>query len=367
MPNKKQLTPRLNRLEPNLVIDGAMEIWPEGTSRSIANGTSGYGSVLFKTFNESSGITITNSQQSSVPSGTNLQFSNQISKTAAGTLSSTTAIVTRHDIEGYNVDRIYNNDFSVIFWVKSSVVSNRSVSLTNASGSHCIVKQYNISTANTWQLKVVTFPALSVCPGTINRTNGSGLGIRFGVVIGSSQQTSTLGSWQAGSFASGVGEDTTWLTGTNHDFSIAGVMVLPGDWTSLQTNTSAYTFLRAGRNFQQELAMSQRYFEKSNPLDIAPGAVGSQNRFYTGILNGGGGGAHGPVVFAVRKRATPTIGYWDGTIINQAFWRRASADTSTAMTPNGLNEYGFDPVNNTAGAAWAVSQLAFNWSADARF
>src|SRR5882672_3453078 len=100
MAGNQQFTSRLNRLEPNICIDGGMELWPEGTSRSIANNANAYGGVLFNVINTSSGITLTNSQQASIPSGTNIPFSNQISKTASGTLAAGTLTRSRYIIEG---------------------------------------------------------------------------------------------------------------------------------------------------------------------------------------------------------------------------------------------------------------------------
>ena len=303
----KALTPRLNRMEPNIVIDGGHEIWPEGTSRSVTSGAQLYGSVLFRCANVSSGITLTNSQQSSIPSGTNIPYSNQVSKTAAGTLAAGTNTNLSYLIEGYDTNKILNDSFSLIFWVKSSVASNRSIALLNASQSHTMIKQYNIAAANTWQLQVVTFSGISACPGTIERTNLAGLQIAFTIVAGSTFQTATTGSWVAGNFRSGVGEDTTWLTGTTHDFSIAGVMVLPGDWSSLTSNTSAYKFQRSGRNYQEELQKSQRYWE-GFPNGVSAGIVG---------YNGTGGAitASCHFVFKTEKRASPTITVGTGAVL----------------------------------------------------
>ncbi len=303
----KQLTPRLNRMEPNIVIDGGMEMWPEGTSRSVANNTSVYGSVLFKNINTSTGVTLTNSQQASIPSGTNIPFSNQVSKTAAGTLAAGTSARLDYGIEGYDIQRLMRDEFSVMFWVKSSVISNRSLSIRNISVTHSYVQQYAITAADTWQLVVVKFPALSSCPGTLNRTNGEGIRMSFNIVTGSTAQTSSLNQWVAGDFVSGIGEDTTWLTGTNHNFSIAGVVVLPGDWTSLAANTSAYRFMRSGRNYQEEVQKSQRYWE-GFPNGVAAGIAG---------YNGTGGAitASCHFVFKTEKRSSPSITVGTGAVL----------------------------------------------------
>jgi hypothetical protein len=304
----KNLTPRINNLEPNLVIDGGFEIWPEGTSRSIANNSSAYGAALFKILNEGSGVTLTNTRQTAVPSNTSLIYSNEISKTAAGTLSASMNITNRYVIEGYDLSKIYNKEFSIIFWVKSSVASNRSVSIRNGTGTHSFVKQYNIAVADTWELKVLKVDAMSTCPGALDRTNGNGATLTWGTVIGSNFQTSSLNQWISGTYLSGVGEDTTWLTGTTHNFSIAGVMILPGDFTGIDAAT--YNFVRAGRSFQEELAMSQRYVE---PMSASISALGVIGFIATP------GVARGAYFFRVTKRTSPTFSSGNGTwVINSA-------------------------------------------------
>lgn len=363
MPNKKQLTPRLNRLEPNIIIDGAMEIWPEGTSRTINASSDAYGAVLFKNHNGSN-VTLTASRQSSVPSNTGLIYSSQLSKTAAGTLTAGTYTFKAYNIEGYDALRIFNQESTLIFFVKSSVVSNRSIAFQNTGLTHSYVQQYNISQANTWQLKAVKLPALNTCPGTVNRENGLAARLVFSVVHGSTYQTSTLGSWVSGLFSSGVGEDTTWLTGTNHDFSITGVMVLPGDWTSLQTNTSAYTFLRAGKNFQDEVAMSQRYFAKSYDLNTIPGstnALPGSMSFATAVASSNTAFS---AIFPVSMRTTPSV-----TAYNPV--------TGSSATPQrgytGANNYSASlQAAGNSGAFWlqgatVIDYYIMHWVADARF
>ena len=354
MANKRQLTPRLNLNEPNIIIDGGMEIWPEGTSRSIANNAQAYGGCLFQCGNSATGVTLTNSQQASIPSGTNVPFSNQLSKTAAGSMAAGTYSVISYQVEGYDVNKLLNDEFSIIFWVKSSVASNRTLSLRNGSSSHSYLQQYTISAANTWQLVALKVPALSTCPGTINKTNTPGLIISWSAVMaGTTYQTSTLGSWVSGAFLSGVGEDTTWLTGTTHDFSIAGVMVLPGDWRSLSTNTSQFRFLRSGRNFQEEVQKSYRYYQTNS--HSAPQAGNS-----SGVLGG-----IGRVGLPVDMRTIPTFLAYTG---NGGTVNAARNDNNGAT--EGALIYGVSSNNisirSTSALSAGVSFSVF-WTADARF
>lgn len=364
---KPNLTPRLNRLEPNIMIDGGHEIWPAGTSVASANNTSAYGSVLMHLTNTSTGVTLTNSQQSSVPASTNLVFSNQVSKTAAGTLAAGTISRLRYGVEGSDVDKIYNDDFSVIFWVKSTVAATRSVAIRNGTNTHSYVQQYTINSTNTWEMKVVHFPALNTCPGTISRDNNLGVSITFNIVSGSTAQTSA-GAWQAGNFTQGAGEESTWLTGTTHDFSVAGTMALPGDWTALTSGN--FVFVRAGKSFQEEVAKAQRYFEKTYDDGTNPGTA-----TFNGSINAHPGSLSGTSTtganwqFKVTKRASPTItiyGTFAGTVNDVSITANASppetSDVAGTIYHTGTNGTSARPTS-----AVAIQSMSFHGTADARY
>lgn len=357
------LTPRLNRVERNLLIDGGMQIWPEGTSRTFTAGNTGYGACLMRVYNDaSSAVTLTNSRQTSVPSNTNLIYSNQVSKTATGTLAAGSAHGLIYNMEGYDTEEIWLNEFSVIFFVKSSVASNRSLSLRNGAATHSYVRQYNIAQANAWEMKVLRFDGLNTCPGTVDRTNGLGMQFLFNIVAGTNFQTSTLNAWQAANRFSGIGEDTTWLTGTNHDFSVAGIMILPGNWEGL--TSAQYQFVRAGRNFQDELAMTQRFYEKTYDLETAPGSL---------VFNGahrfnhpGSVGVEGNYYFRVTKRATPTITFYSPQSGAAGVFRDTTnaVDRSTAtLTAVGTGNFSF----STAGVPGGAPDISGHIVADARF
>lgn len=373
----KNLTPRINKLESNLVIDGGMEIWPEGTSRSITNGSSGYGSVLMKLHNFSSGITVTTSRQASIPSGTSLLYSNQISKTVAGTLAAGTFISNIYFIEGNDLHNIFNSEFSVVFFVKSSVASNRSVSLRNGASTHSYVRQYSINQANLWELKVLRFDSASSCPGALDRSNGVGLSLTFNVVAGSNSQTSSLDQWISGNFSSGIGEDTTWLTGTNHDFSIAGVMVLPGNWESL--TSAQYQFVRAGSPFSSELSLIERYVETNADLnqDWNTAVALDPVTRYPLIAADGPSTYQTSITLRTRKRASPSVYLRDaagnGSTSSPRITVRDFGATLNNIVPASVNANQSQIGINTAGVAGLTNAeaSAYNlytvWLADARF
>jgi hypothetical protein len=354
------LTPRVNRLENNLIIDGAMEIWPEGTSRSIANNAAAYGPVLFQYNNISSGITTTLARSSDVPTNSGLNFSTRVSKTAAGTLAAGTRSILHYHVEGYDLRPVINNQWTLIFWVKSSVAATRSVSVRNGTTTHSYVKQYTINQANTWELKAVSFPAMSTCPGALDRANGLGMVIGWDIVTGSTFTTSSVNQWVTGNFSSGPGGDTTWLTGTTHDFSIAGVMVLPGNWEGL--NAAQYNFVRAGRNFEDEVAMSQRYYEKSYDTDIAPGAL-SDNGFICNIRASGAAG--GSITFKSTKRAIPIVTAYSHVTGASGQIRDINVSVDRAATISNIGVNGIGIIGSAATPTSSAQALHF--TADSRF
>lgn len=356
------LTPRINRLESNIVIDGAMEIWPEGTSRSVANNTAPYGSVLFRMDNGNTSVTLTNSRQTSVPSNTNLTFSNQVSKTAAGTLASTTYCMWQYFVEGNDIYRMWNQETTVLFWVRSSVASNRSLTIVNGSNTHSYIQQYSISAANAWELKAIRLPALSTCPGAISRDNTLGLQIRFSIVAGSTFQSATTNQWVSGNYVSGIGEDTTWLTGTAHNFSITGVMVLPGNWEGL--TAAQYNFVRAGRNFAEEIAISQRYFEKSYDLNTDPATLTR-----VGVRGGDTAGTGNYETSYIRKRIAPNVVFYNPDVAGNTI--RYINTISSPGTPANVT-----PTNITSGETSVIFEgssvndnffAMWHFTADARF
>jgi len=364
--SNQQLTPRLNRHERNLLIDAGQEIWPDGTIISIPNNTDKYTSVLMKAGNANTGITMT-STQTTGPSGTNIPFSNTMSKSAGGSVAAGTYSNFTNFIEGYNVLDIYAQEFTLLFWVKSSVVTNRSISLRNAGQTHSYVKQYAIAQAGTWELKALRFDPLNTCPGTINRTNGVGANFNFTIVAGATYQTATLNQWVTGNYVCGVGEDTTWVTGTVHDFAIAGAIVLPGDWTAIADNPLLYNFVRAGRDFEDEVSKSERFYEKAANAADTPGA---QSGMFTTFFNTAAyttSTIYNPIVFKTRKRAIPTIVTYDGAGTAGRFGTLAPGGGATNNLIPGDYSIREGWFTIQAGATGSHAGVVIGWSADARF
>ena len=136
---------------------------------------------------------------------------------------------------------------TVQFWVRSSVTGTYSVAIRNSAYNSHVVNEYSISSANTWEKKVVTF-ANVITSGTWLTTNGVGLRLDFSLGAGSNFRTSSLNVLGSGSqYASS--NDVNWINNANATFFLTGVQ--------LEAGTQATAFEH--RSFGEELALCQRY------------------------------------------------------------------------------------------------------------
>ena len=79
----------------------------------------------------------------------------------------------------------------------------------------------------------------------------------------------------------------------------------------LNEGTSAASFKRAGRNTQDELAMCQRFFEKSYNLDVGPATITVTGAAIKATNGDSSGQHHFDIHFSVYKRSDPQVDLYD--------------------------------------------------------
>lgn len=163
-------------------------------------------------------------------------------------------------IEGYNSMPIYNNHFSISFWAFSSVPGIYCVAFQNAARDRNYIAEYTIVNANTWErFEFLIMHDASV--GTWEITEQAGLRIIFTLNAGSALQ-GAANTWQAGNLVATANQ--TNFSGTiANDFRIALVRC-----TKDSTSDSYWL-----RDRMSQLALCQRYYQKSYNVGIAPGAI----------------------------------------------------------------------------------------------
>jgi len=133
-------------------------------------------------------------------------------------------------IEGYNMvacgfGQAGTRYVTLSFWVKGAVTGTHCVSFCNAAGDRSYVATYTISSANTWEFKVLRIPVDT--SGTWDYTSGIGLRVRFSLAAGSTYQT-TGGTWTAGNFLA-TSAQVNECSSTANNFKLALVQLEYGE------------------------------------------------------------------------------------------------------------------------------------------
>jgi hypothetical protein len=121
-------------------------------------------------------------------------------------------------------------------------------------------------------------------------------------------ETYTAAAWTKFSVTKPIGESATMLIPYGR-FLRSGLSPGKGIYLAqLQLTVSDTALPFQPRSFAEELALCQRYYEKSYNIDTPPGATTDTGVIYGKTEDGAPGSAHVDTVqFRVRKRSTPTV------------------------------------------------------------
>jgi hypothetical protein len=213
-------------------------------------------------------------------------------------------------IEGYNVADLdwgtaNAKTVTLSFWVRSSLTGTFGGSFRNNAGNRTYPFSYAISSANTWEQKSITVAGDT--SGTWEATTSTGVEVIFGLG-GGATYSGTAGAWAASDFRTATGAVS--VVGTNGaTFYITGVQ--------LEVGTQATSF--EYRQYQQELALCQRYF-------ISYGGSNSFEMFSMGLASSATS-ATCVMGLPVEMRTAPTIGFNSASafLVNDAAVQNASS------------------------------------------
>jgi hypothetical protein len=227
-----------------------------------------------------------------------------VTSSSAYSVAATDIFMIRQPIEGYNVADLgwgsaNAKTVTLSFWIRSSLTGTFGGTLNNSAGDRTYGFSYTISSANTWEQKSITIAGDTT--GTWLTTNGIGLYLNFSIGTGSTFLAPSS-AWGSTAYYGFTGQ--TNVVGTNGaTFYITGVQ--------LERNTTATPF--EWLPYSTELALCQRYYEKSYNVDVAPATNSSVGIIGpTGVQGASTGGEISATgFFRVTKRATPTMIYYD--------------------------------------------------------
>lgn len=305
----------------NIIINGNLDIWQRGVNFP---GLSGSGESYtadrwLLTFVNSGTWTVT--RDTSVPVGVNVSFSLKATVTVAdGSVGVGDYTTLHYRIEGYNFFPLYQRSFTFTFWVKSNITGIYNFSVRNSVPDRSYVTPFTINVADVWEFKTITVTA-TPSGGTWNFTNNVGARIDITLVAGATFQT-TPNTWQTGNFISSAGQ-----------VNLAGTIGNYIQITQVQLERGATPSLIEARPFSEELALCQRYYEKSYNIDVNPGTITPAGRMSgeaDGVLQ-----SNMHRAFATVKRITPAI-----------TWYNPLTGAISSLDADGLPE----SINGTSGA-----------------
>ena len=338
-----------NTMGKNRIINGAMEI-DQRNAGSAATVTNDYVLDRFKIFEQTDGA-ISTQQVTTVPAG----FKNSMKitvTTADSSLAANQLTSIFQPIEGLNCTDLSwgTSDAKTVtlsFWVRSSLTGTFGGCLVNGAVDRSYVFQYTVNSADTWEQKSITVAGDT--SGTWLTTNGVGVYVLWSLGDGTDYQ-GTANAWQAGSKRSASGNVN--LLGTNGaTFYITGVQ--------LEVGSVATEFER--RPYGMELALCQRYYEKSYNIGTVPGSAVVHGMVYMSDSDPVTGDKSIHATFRVQKRASPSIIYYDSAGNTN---KVDSSGNNRAGAINWESETGVS-IRNNAGGSYSSADLGYHWVASA--
>jgi len=298
----------------NLIINGAMQVAQRGTSAvPVGNGT--FIVDRFKAYKSNDGA-YTIEQSTDAPDGFSTSLKGQVTTAdtsiAAGQYVYWPYYVEAQDLQHLSYGTSSAKTLTLSFWVKSSKTGVYTLSVYKPdTTSYMFTHEYTISSANTWENKTITISPtagstsfITSSGGAIANDNGAGLILSWNLSFGSTFTGGTSNSWSNDTSDYSTTNAVNWMDSTSNNFYLTGVQ--------LEVGTNASDFEH--RSYGEELALCQRYYEKSYEQGTNPAT-----NTYVGVFTVGGGatgsttsyiGGFG-VKYMTEKRSTPTVVVYD--------------------------------------------------------
>jgi len=313
----------------NRIINGAMVIDQRNAGASVSFPTTaayytvdrwyGYNSVASKfTVQQNAGSL----SAANRPTG----FTNYlgVTSTSAYSVLAADAFTIVQAIEGLNVADLNWGTanaatVTLSFWVRSSLTGTFGGSIQNSGSTRSYPFSYSIPVANTWTSISITIAGDT--SGTWLTTNGTGINIVFGMGVGSTG-SGTAGAWAGANYSSATG--ATSVVGTNGaTFYITGVQLEKG------STATSFDY----RPYGTELALCQRYYQKTYDDGTVPATATTLGMVFGGIVTTSNYGAFS-VQYLCNMRTAPTISYWDGAGNASKISYLVTASPTTTFTNN---------------------------------
>jgi hypothetical protein len=334
----------------NRIINGAMIVSQRnGVTGTLITADNQYGLDRW-TYRTNLLSKLTSTQSTNAPAG--FYNSNRTTVTTSATPSASEYASLKQSIEGYNISDLAfgtanAKPIMLSFWVYSSVTGTYGGRLCNSSLDQTFVFQYTVNVANTWEQKTIS--AVGSTSGTWLATTNIGLAVQFDLGSGSSFQTSTLNAWQNADAIRAAG-NVQLITNSGANWYVTGVQIEVG------STATSFDY----RPFGTELALCQRYFERSYNLGSATGSFTNGFIGFNTPINSASD-VPSNILFKVTKRDTPIIVVYNAVSGASGAAYRTSDAASISVT--GINYVGTNGVGQFTLASASINNYLIHYTA----
>ena len=257
-----------------LIINGDMVIAQRGNLTGISSSDNYVTDNFFTTVSSLGTFSI--SQDTDVPTGQGFRKSLKLDCTTAGSVDGAgDYIAFQKRIESQDLQLLKKGTSSaeyvtIAFWVKSTVTGTATLEIEDEN-SRTISQTYTISSANTWEKKVLSF--VGDTSGALGNDNEKGITLIWWLGAGTTFTSGTLNtSWNAQNNANRVSSSNINIaSSTDNNFYVTGVQLEVGQFDS--NSIPAFQF----EDVSTSLARCQRYFVTTYNEGVVPGTNGSKH------------------------------------------------------------------------------------------
>ena len=216
-----------------IVINGAMQCSQRSTSATSITSTGYHALDRFQLLYTDAG-TWTMSQSSTAPNG----FANSLKldcTATKGTLASDSRLFLMHMIEAQNLQQLKKGTseseyVTLSFYVRSNKTGTYQVNIEDNDNVRIIGSTYTISSANTWERKVIPF--VGDTSGTLPNDVGDGFNIMWALVAGTDNSSGAVPTaWESKvNTDRGAGLGVNLADSTDNEWYITGVQLEVGNY-----------------------------------------------------------------------------------------------------------------------------------------
>ena len=331
----------------NLFINGDMSIAQRATSATGLTGSS-YPTIDRMSMQAASAGTWTQSQSTDVPTGEGFATSLKMDCTTAnGSLSSGSYLIIDQRFEGQMLQHLKKGTsnaqkVTLSFFVKSAKTGTYIVNIRDDDNTRNISKSYTISSADTWEKKVIVFDADT--SGALDNDNAQSFAVLFFLAAGSDRSSGTLAtSWESTTNANRAVGQVNLADSTDNDWYLTGVQLEVGDTASDFEHLPFDVQERRCFRYFQTLAMT------TNSIKVAAGTSSTVAQIDFEYPNGemrtsptitlpAAGNSSGTTAFLTAVGAYPsTIGTHSVSTTTEIHTRVTCASYSANLTAGGAH------------------------------